>query len=234
MHRVPLTMAQKTMAKRMLLSAREVPQFSVSRELNADQLAAQRARINAQVDDENRRVSVTALLIWMTARALLKHPRLNSRFDEDASIQHEHVNMAVAMDAPNGLVAPVIREAETLSAPETAVALKGLAARAMGKRLSMDEFADATFTISNLGMFGVSHFAPLINPPQGAIMGVSAPRTTVRIDENGQLVPARTMDVTITADHRILDGAEVARFLQTLSESIGGLPINQTKQDERP
>lgn len=213
-------MVQKTMAKRMLQSAREIPQFSVSRDLDADQLGARRAQINAEIDDE-KRVSVTALLIWLTARALGKHPRMNSCFAEDAAIQYEQVNMAVAMDTPYGLVAPVIHGAEALSVVDTAGALKDLAARAMEKRLSMSNFADATFTTSNLGMFGVTGFMPMVNPPQGAIMGVGAPRTAVRLDEEGRLIPARTIEVTVTADHRILDGAEVARFLQTLAESVG-------------
>ena len=240
LRRVPLGMVQKTMAKRMVKSAREIPQFSVSRELDADALAARRARINADIDDETRRVSVTALLIWLTAGALVRHPRMNSQFDEAAAIQHDHVNMAVAVDTPYGLVAPVIHRAEELSAEETAVALSELAARAMEKRLAMNDFSDATFTISNLGMFEVSSFIPMVNPPQGAIMGVGAPRVAVRIAEEdelvptdkigpkaatrlleeGRLIPARATEVTVTADHRILDGAEVARFLQTLAESI--------------
>lgn len=219
--RIPLGMAQKTMAKRMLQSAREIPQFSVSWELDADQLAARRARINAEIEDEGQRVSVTALLIWLTAKALGLHPRMNSRFDEDAAIQPEHVNMSVAMDTPYGLVVPVIRMAETLSVEETGVALKELAARAATKRLTVADFADATFTITNLGMFGVTRFTPLINPPQGAIMGVGGPRTTVRTDAQGGLVAGRVIELTVTADHRILDGAEVARFLQTLGGSVG-------------
>jgi len=218
--RIPLTMTQKTAAKRMLQSAREIPQFSVSMEVDSDELAALRRRVNADMEDKDNRVSITALLIWLTARALLKHPRLNARFDGDAIVQHDSVNMAVAMDTPQGLAAPVIRGAETLSVHETAAALKLLVARATAKRLSMSDFANATFTISNLGMFGVSRFTPLINPPQAAIMGVGAPRQAVRTDADGVLVPARTMEVTVTADHRLLDGAEVSRFLQTLQESV--------------
>jgi pyruvate dehydrogenase E2 component (dihydrolipoamide acetyltransferase) len=119
------------------------------------------------------------------------------------------------------LVVPVIRMAETLSVEETGVALKELASRAAAKRLTVADFADATFTITNLGMFGVTRFTPLINPPQGAIMGVGGPRTTVRTDAQGGLVAGRVIELTVTADHRILDGAEVARFLQTLGGSVG-------------
>ena len=204
----------------MLQSARDIPQFSVSMELDTYELDALRHRINSDIEDKESRISITALLIWLTARALRKHPRLNGRFDEDAVIQHDAVNMAVAMDTPQGLTAPVIRGAGTLSVHETGAALKDLVARATGKRLLMSDFTNATFTLSNLGMFGVTRFTPLINPPQGAIMGVGAPRETVRTDADGALVPARVMEVTVTGDHRILDGAQVARFLQTLQECI--------------
>ena len=219
--RIPLSMMQKTAAKRMLQSAREIPQFSVSMELDADALIALRGRINADIEDKEERVSVTALLIWLTAQALVEHPRVNGRFDENVAVLHDSVNMAVAIDTPQGLTTPVIRGAESLSVHETAAALRDLVARAAGKRLTMADFKDATFTISNLGMLGVTRFTPLINPPQAAIMGVGAPRQTVRVDGAGALAPARTIEVTVTGDHRILDGAEVARFMGTLSESVG-------------
>ena len=218
--RIPLSMTQKTAARRMLQSARDIPQFSVSMELDTDELGALRSRINSDIEGKENRVSITALLIWLTARALRKHPALNARFDEDAMIQYDAVNMAVAMDTPQGLTAPVIRGAQTLSVHETGAALKDLVTRATGKRLLMSDFANATFTLSNLGMFGVTRFTPLINPPQGAIMGVGAPRDTVRTDADGALALARVMEVTVTGDHRILDGAQVARFLQTLQECI--------------
>ena len=218
--RIPLSMTQKTAAKRMLQSAREIPQFSVGMQLDADALIALRSRINADIEDKEERVSVTALLIWLTARALVRHPRVNGRFDENVAVLHDSVNMAVAIDTPQGLTTPVIRGVESLSVHETAAALSDLVARAAGKRLAMADFKDATFTISNLGMLGVTRFTPLINPPQAAIMGVGAPRQTVRVDGAGALAPARTIEVTVTGDHRILDGAEVARFLGTLGESV--------------
>ncbi len=218
--RIPLSMTQKTAAKRMLQSAREIPQFSVSVEMNADELAMLRSRINAEIEDQKNRVSITALLIWITARALLKHPRLNGQFDEDAIVQHDFVNMAVAMDTPQGLTVPVIHRVDTLSVWETAEALKDLVKRSTSRRLSMSDLTKATFTISNLGMFDVARFTPLINPPQVAIMGVSAPRDSIQRDSSGALTPVRMMEITVTADHRILDGAEVARFLQTLRKSV--------------
>lgn len=222
-------MTQKTMAKRMLQSARDIPQFSVSRDLNVTQLNAWRTRINAGLEDHKQRVSVTALMIWLAARALRKHPRLNSRFDEDAVIQYQNVNVAVAMETPHGLVVPVIRAVETLPVADIAQALKALADRAAAKRLSVSDFADATFTISNLGMLGVTNFKPMVNSPQAAIMGVSGPRLSVAVDEQERLVPVKIMEVTITADHRVLDGAEVARFLHTLIEGFQESSINQSE-----
>lgn len=218
--RVPLNMIQKTAAKRMLQSAQEVPQFSISRELDADELAALRSRINAGIEQKEDRVSFTALLISLTAKALMKHPRVNGQFDGDAVIQNDFVNMAVAMDTPQGLTVPVIHGADTLTVHEIAKALKDLIGRATRGRLSMKDFANATFTMSNLGMLGVARFTPLINPPQAAIMGVGAPRDSIRRDSEGGLAPAKVMEVTVTADHRVLDGAEVARFLQTLQDGV--------------
>lgn len=218
--RIPLSMVQKTAARRMMQSARDIPQFSVSMEMDADELADLRNRVNSEIPDEASQVSFTALLIWLTARAVLEHPRMNGRYDGDAVVLHDSVNMAVAMDTSQGLTAPVIHWAETLTVYETAAALEDLVKRASGRRLTMKDFTDGTFTISNLGMFGVTRFTPLINPPQAAIMGVGAPRETVRKDFDGTLMASRTMELTVTADHRILDGAEVARFLQTLRDSV--------------
>ena len=220
-------MIQKTAAKRMLQSAREVPQFSISRELDADELAALRGRINAGVVEKESRVSFTALLISLTAKALMKHPRVNGQFDGDAIIQNDFVNMAVAMDTSQGLTVPVIHGVDTLTVHEIATALKDLIGRATRGRLSMKDFANATFTMSNLGMLGVARFTPLINPPQAAIMGVGAPRDSVTRDADGGIALARIMEITVTGDHRVLDGAEVARFLQTLQDSVTEMVASQ-------
>lgn len=220
--RIPLNMTKKTMAKRMTQSAREIPQFSVSIEIDADALAAGRSRINEARADDGKRVSLTALLVWLTGRALCRHPLLNARFDQDAVLMHEAVNIAVAMDTADGLKAPVIRNAGALAVADINSALMDLTARAAGKRLTLTDFADATFTISNLGMMGVTRFTPLVNPPQAAILGVGAPRTGVTV-RDGLLVPVQTIELTVSADHRILDGATVARFLQTMKESVKNL-----------
>ena len=225
--RVPLNMTRKTIARRMEQSAREIPQFSVSIELNADELATGRSRINATLASDEERVSVTALLIWLTAQALRTHPLLNARFDQDAILEQDAVNIAVAMDTPDGLKAPVVRQAQTLSVYETARALKDLTSRAASKRLALNDFKDATFTISNLGMFGVSRFIPLVNPPQAAILGVGGPRKTVQCDADGKSFARQTIELTVAADHRILDGVSVARFLRTLQESVHNVGVGK-------
>jgi pyruvate dehydrogenase E2 component (dihydrolipoamide acetyltransferase) len=218
--RIPLTMIQKTAARRMLQSAREVPQFSVSMDLDAGELADLRKQINADNADEEKRVSFTALLIWLTAKALRKHPRVNGRFDEDAILQFDFVNVAIAVDTPNGLTVPVIHGADTLSVYEIAVALREKVGKAAARRLRLGDFADPTITISNLGMLGVSRFTPLINPPQAAIIGIGAPMKGVLMNDDGSLRSVQTIDLTVTGDHRILDGAEVSRFLQTVRMSV--------------
>lgn len=209
-------MTQKTMAKRMTQSAQEIPQFSVSILLSADAISRKRGRLNEGITDRDERVSVTAMLIWLTARALRLHPAINAQFDGDAVIIHEDINMAVAISTPDGLTAPVIRQADRLSIRDTVKALKDLVSRAEKKRLALDDFRNATFTISNLGMMGVTRFTPLVNPPQAAIMGIGGPQTTVKTDAAGVPAPVNVIEVTVSADHRVLDGATVAGFLQSL------------------
>jgi len=217
-----MNMIQKTMAKRMTQSAQEIPQFAVSMPLDADALSMQRNKFNAGVANKDERVSVTAMLVWLTARALRMHPAMNAQFDGDAVIIHEDINISVAMTTTDGLTAPVIRQADRISIHDTVKALKDLVSRAEKKRLVLDDFKNATFTISNLGMMGVTRFTPLVNPPQAAIMGIGGPQTIVEADATGSLKPVHVIEVTVSADHRVLDGAAVARFLQTLQQIVAG------------
>jgi pyruvate dehydrogenase E2 component (dihydrolipoamide acetyltransferase) len=226
--RIPLNMTRKTMARRMEQSAREIPQFAVSVELDADELTVGRNLINATVAAGEKRVSVTAMLVWLAARAMRKHPLMNARFEQDAALLQDAVHVAVAMETPDGLKAPVIRNAGTLTPVEIARALNDLTVRASSKRLAISDFVDATFTISNLGMFGVTRFIPLVNPPQAAILGVGGLRTSVKLSEEGRLVPATTIELTVAADHRLLDGTTVAHFLQTIKEYVSQVSLGMT------
>jgi pyruvate dehydrogenase E2 component (dihydrolipoamide acetyltransferase) len=208
-----LSLMQKTMAKRMTQSAQEIPQFSISTDLDADALAERRAQ-------QPEKVSITAVLISLIAKALREHPELNAQFDGDGVILHDDINVALAISIPGGLVTPVIRNADTLSVPEINVQIKDLAERSQNKKLTLDDFKDGTITVSNLGMMDVTHFTPLINPPQAAIIGICSPRTEARVDDDGSLTAGKVMAVAVSADHRVLDGATVATFLKTMKENL--------------
>lgn len=214
-HRVPLTGLQRTMAARMVESAREIPQFSVTAHADATALLAAKARLTA----EGYACSLTALLAQVVARTLLRHPLLNARYDGDALIVYETVNLGVAVAAPDGLLVPVVHGAERLGLAALAQQLAELAHRARAGRLSLAQISDATFTLSNLGMFGVSQFTPLVNPPQAAILGVGAAEPAV-IPAAGGTRPIRRLALTVSADHRVVDGAAVARFLNDLGTAI--------------
>ena len=208
-----LNLMQKTMAKRMTQSAQEIPQFSVSTDLDSESLSQLRAQ-------QPEKASITAVLISLIAKALREHPELNAQFDGDGVILHEEVNIALAIAIPGGLVTPVIRNADALSVSELNSQIKDLAERAQNKKLRLDDFKDGTITISNLGMMDVTHFTPLINPPQAAIIGICSPRTVTRVADDGNMVAGKAMAVTVSADHRVLDGATVAAFLKTIKQSL--------------
>lgn len=217
--RVPLTSTQRTMAGRMLESAREIPQFSVTLHADAAALLAAKARLQA----EGHRCSLTVLLVQLTARTLLRHPLLNARFDSDALFLFETVNLGVAVDAPNGLVVPVLHGAERLGVLDLAQSLADLAASARSGRLALAQISDATFTLSNLGMLGVSQFTPLVNPPQAAILGIGAVEPAVIptvTPTGGGTRHVQRMALTVSADHRVADGAAAARFLGDLRQAI--------------
>lgn len=213
--RVPCNETQRAMAVRMAQSAREIPQFSVSMEADASRLL----RVKEELSGEDASVSVTALLIYQTARALLKHPLLNARFDGDAFILYETVNMGVAVASPQGLVVPVIHGAEKLGIGEIARRLADLAQTGRNARLALAQVSDGTFTLTNLGMYGVSQFVPLVNPPQAAILGIGAAQPAVQPAADGTRHIQR-MTLTVSADHRIVDGAAVALFLSDLRRAI--------------
>jgi pyruvate dehydrogenase E2 component (dihydrolipoamide acetyltransferase) len=213
--RVALGDAQRTMAARMAQSARDIPQFSVSMEVDATRLLC----VKQDLADGGAAASMTALLIQLAARALLKHPLLNARFDGDVVVVYETANMGVAVASPQGLVVPVIHGVQDLSLAEIAGQLENLAQVARTGRLTLAQVSDGTFTLTNLGMYGVSQFVPLVNPPQAAILGVGAAQPAVLPTAAGTHHIQR-MTLTVTADHRVVDGAAVALFLGDLRRAI--------------
>jgi pyruvate dehydrogenase E2 component (dihydrolipoamide acetyltransferase) len=212
-----LNPTRKTLAEKMLASATQIPQFTVSVDMIADQLSAYKMCRKEQGND----ISLTAILIYSTARTIQNHPLINSSYDSAGVLVFETVNMAVAVAAPQGLVAPVIYGAEKLELATISEQLDQLVQTARNGRLSLDQVQNATFTISNLGMHGVHQFAPLVNPPQAAILGVGGIRPAIVPSASG-VRPVQLINLTVSADHRVLDGVSVAQFLAELRENLEG------------
>ena len=211
---VPMSRMRQTIARRMTESKQQAPHFYVTMAIDMDRAMALREQIR-DLGDDVPAVSVNDLVLKATALALVRHPSLNASFEGDAIRYHSAVHLAMAVALPDGLVTPVIRDAHTKSLAEIAHEARELAEAARAGRLKPEQYQGGTFTVSNLGMFGVEDFVAIINPPQGAILAVGAvlEQPVVR---DGQLTVGRVMRVTVSADHRVTDGAQVARFLQDL------------------
>ncbi|HLM34651.1 MAG TPA: dihydrolipoamide acetyltransferase family protein [Gaiellaceae bacterium] len=209
---VPLTNIRKTIARR-LTEAWQAPvfQLTVSADMErADRLVARSRELNPDV-----RVTVTDVLAKISAQALMRHRDVNVQFSEDALLKHPSAHIGIAVAAPQGLVVPVVRGVERLSLPETANARGEAVGRARDGKLQRDDLEGGTFTISNLGMYGVEQFVAVLNPPQAAILAVGATEDRV-VARDGEIVVRPTMTMTLTVDHRAVDGAAAADFLRTL------------------
>ena len=208
----PLDGMKKTIARRMSDSFRDVPHFPLTLDIELDALLATRAKVNAVLEKDGVKVSVNDMLIKAAAVALKRQPDANASYTPDGIARHHHADIAVAVAIDGGLITPIVRAAETKGLAEIAREMKDLAERARSRKLKPEEFQGGTFSISNLGMFGIRSFASIINEPQGAILsvGVGEKRPVVRGDE---LAVATVMTVTLTCDHRVVDGAIGARWL---------------------
>ena len=182
-------------------------------DLEIDRLLDARKRINGALDSRGVRISVNDLLIKASALALKAVPEANASFTPDGIALHHHADVAVAVAIDGGLITPIIREAENRSLADISVAMKDLAERARTRKLKPEEFQGGTFSLSNLGMFGIKSFSSILNQPQGCILsvGVGEKRPVVRGDA---LAVATVMSVTLTCDHRVVDGAIGARWVQ--------------------
>ena len=209
---IPLDGMRKTVARRMTDSFRDVPHFPLSIDIEIDALLAARAKINAMLETSGGKVSVNDMVIKAAAVALKRVPEANASYTPEGIAMHHHADIAMAVAVPGGLITPIIRAAETKGLAQIAAEAKDLAERARTKKLKPEEFLGGTFSISNLGMFGVKSFASILNEPQGAILSVGAgeKRPIVR---DGALAIATVMSVTLTCDHRVVDGATGARWL---------------------
>jgi pyruvate dehydrogenase E2 component (dihydrolipoamide acetyltransferase) len=213
----PLSQMRATIARRMPLSKAPVPHFYVTSEVAMDRAWTMREELNAL--DGQPKVSVNDLVIRACALALLEHPGVNASFQGDSLrvFHRAHIGIAVALD--DGLITPVLRDAHAKSLAQIAVEARDLAERARTRKLRASEMSGATFSISNLGMLDVTDFSAIINPPEGAILAVGAVRQ-VPVVNSGALAVGRRMNMTISCDHRAMDGAMGARFLQDVKRRL--------------
>jgi pyruvate dehydrogenase E2 component (dihydrolipoamide acetyltransferase) len=215
----PLDGMKRTIARRMTESFRDVPHFPLSVDIELDALLDARAKLNGILEKDGVKVSVNDMLIKAAAVALKRSPDANASYSPEGIAYHHHADIAVAVAIEGGLITPIVRAAETKGVAQIAVEMKDLAERARARKLKPEEFQGGTFSISNLGMFGVKSFASIINQPQGAILSVGAGEKgpVVRGD---QLAVATVMSVTLTCDHRVVDGAIGARWLQVFKALV--------------
>jgi pyruvate dehydrogenase E2 component (dihydrolipoamide acetyltransferase) len=213
---VPLTSIRKTIVRR-LTEAWTVPVFQL--QVSADMERANALVAGARELHPEVKVSVTDLLTKVCASALVRHPDVNVSFTDEALLRHPSANVGIAVAAPQGLVVPVVQSAERLSLAEIAAVRADLVDRARNQKLRSEDMEGGTFTISNLGMFGVEAFTAVLNPPQAAILAVGATEDRV-VSREGQPVVRPTMTMTMTVDHRAVDGAPAADFLRTVKAML--------------
>ncbi len=206
---IPLTGMRRTIAKRLSESMFTAPHFYVTVEIAMDEAAALREQI---LEVEDVKVSYNDLVVKACAKALTRFPTVNASWTGEAIQTHAEVHVGVAVSLPDGLLTPVVRNADRKSMVEIAREIKELAARARDRRLQPDEFSGSTFTVSNLGMFDVTDFTAIINPPDSCILAVGAVRK-VPVVVDDELTIGQRMKVTLSSDHRVVDGVLAARFL---------------------
>jgi pyruvate dehydrogenase E2 component (dihydrolipoamide acetyltransferase) len=216
---VPLDGMRKTVARRMTESFRDVPHFPLTIDIEIDELLAARAKINRLLEPQGVKASVNDLVIKACAVALMQVPEANASYSPEGIAMHHHADIAIAVALEHGLITPIIRASETKGLAQIAREAKDLAERARTRKLKPEEFQGGTFSVSNLGMFGIRSFASIINEPQGAILSVGAGEQRAVV-KNGQLAVATVMTVTLTCDHRVVDGAIGSRWLNAFRALI--------------
>lgn len=214
----PLSPMRKIIARRLVESKQQIPHFYLSIDVDMRAATRLRAEFNGSVD-EDRKISFNDLVVRACALALEKMPEMSSQLNGDSLRTPDSVNVGVAVSLDEGLIVPVLRNANQKSLSVLGQETRELAGRARKGQLKPEEYSGGTFTVSNLGMYEITHFQAIINPPEAAIVAVGAIRETP-IVENGQVVPGKQMYLTLSADHRIVDGAVGARFLQEVKRML--------------
>ncbi|MGI8821000.1 MAG: pyruvate dehydrogenase complex dihydrolipoamide acetyltransferase [Chthoniobacterales bacterium] len=215
--RIQLSGMRKVIAERLVASKGPVPHFYLSIEINAGPLLSARAELKAAGEgSDTAKITVNDFILKAAVDAAVKVPKVNASFDEDAIVQYEDVDLAIAVAIEDGLVTPVVRTAQAKSLREISEAVKDLAHRARNKRMKPEEFQGGTFTVSNLGGYGINSFSAIINPPQGFILAVGAIAKMAVVDDCDTIGVGHRMAITMSCDHRVIDGALGADYLKEL------------------
>lgn len=213
---VPVSQMRKTIARRLSESLFTAPHFYLTMSIDMDACVAARAKLNEQA---SVKISFNDMIIKAVSLALRQHPKVNSSWLGDTIRYNHHVNIGVAVAVDEGLLVPVVRHANMLSLTQIAAQVKEFAQKAKDKKLQPSDWEGSTFTISNLGMFGIDQFTAIINPPDACILAVGGIQQEPVV-KNGAVVPGNVMKVTLSCDHRVVDGATGAAFLQTLKQLL--------------
>ncbi len=216
---IPNNTVRKVVARRLTESKLQAPHFYLTIDCEIDALLKLRADLNAKTEKDGVKLSVNDMVIKLAALALRKVPAANASYTEAAIRRYTDVDISVAVAIPDGLITPIIRKADQKGLAQISAEMKDLATRARAGKLKPEEFQGGTFSISNLGMYGVREFAAVINPPQGAILAVGAgePRPVVK---SGAIAIATVMTCTLSVDHRVVDGAVGAEYLQAFKKLV--------------
>ena len=217
---IPLNNMRKTLASRLTESKQNVPHFYLRKEAKIDELLQVRARLNAHLAEKNNKLSINDFIIKSCALALQSVPTANAIWAEDKILQLKPSDIAVAVSVEDGLFTPIIRDADTKSLSNISKEMKDLAGKARSKKLMPSEYQGGSFSISNLGMFGVDNFDAVINPPHGAILAVGRGLQKPIVNEDETISVANLMSLTLSVDHRVIDGALGAKLLQSITKYL--------------
>lgn len=211
---IPLNKIRKVTATR-LTASQEVPHFFLTNVVEVDRLIALRAEVNKGLAEQGIKVSLNDFIVKAVAIALRQHPEANSSFNGDSLLRHRRVNVGIAVATDAGLLVPVVADADRKTLSEIGAEVVALAGKARDGKLKLEEMSGGTFSVSNLGMFGIDEFTAMLNPPEAGILAVGAAGPELQLRE-GELVEIQKMKITLTVDHRALDGATAAAFLRDL------------------
>lgn len=214
----PVDGVRKVVAKRLTDAARDIPHFSLTRSICMDRLLEARAALNAHSAD-GAKISINDLLVKAAAIALIDVEEVNASFFPDGLVYHKGADIAIAVAIKGGLITPIVRSAQEKTVGQISAEIRDLSSRAKKMRLKPDEYNGGSFCVSNLGMFGVTSFGSILNPPNGAILSVGATEERA-VARSGKVEVSTMMTVTLTCDHRIIDGASGARWLQRFTELV--------------